>query len=245
MTFRFAVFDIQKRFKQTFDDKDIQLAQALYWVQVVTNRLNKLHFDKHDTGLHVTTFQNVAVQIDSTFASPRKFITLPAQIFDLDNEKAVHYITYNEESCSCCDGPAFAQTEFQPTIVTKAKNLYRNKYSEPTPKNPYFYRSKERLYLLGVECISLTDVEIALFVALDPLSTCDLDAELPLPDHLHQTMVAEVINLGRLAFLVPKERVNDGTDSISETVAETGRNIPTGASPAPAQQIEQQTQGGQ
>ena len=130
MTYRFFIDDILKSFKQVFDDKDLQPTQVLYLAAMVFNRLNKLSFDKIDTGLHVTQFFPIPVQIDANHKD-RRYIELPAEIFDLDNEKAVRYITYNEETCGCCDGPQFAQQEFEPTTITKAKGLYRSVYSKP------------------------------------------------------------------------------------------------------------------
>jgi len=237
MTFRFFINDILKAFKQVFDDKDLQSTQVMYISTIVFNRLNKLSHDKIRTGLHVTQFYPVPVQID-TALKDRRYIELPAKIFDLDNDKAVRYITYNQESCSCCDGPVWAQTEFEPTTVAKAKNLYRSDYSKPKPANPYFYRVGNRLYLLGIECISVKDVEIALFTALDPQNICSLDEEIPLPDHLFQTAKVEVMNMVSVMFGVPQERTNEGSD----TTTEQPQTPPQSAPPQSDQQIQSQTE---
>lgn len=211
MTFRFVIQDILSSLKQIGDDRDIQPSHVVYWVQVVANRLRKLHFNKHDTGAFVTSFSTVTIQTDTTLKD-RKFIDLPATIYDLDNEKAVKYITYNFKTGECCSGPNFSQVFFQPTTHAKSHILHKSKFSIPTPKRPYFYRSLERLYFLGLECVDVSDVEVGLFTSLDPTKVCDLDEEVQLPDDLVQVLTFEVLNLGNFMKLQPKERINEAAD---------------------------------
>ena len=220
MRYREVCYDILTSLKKTKDDSNIELYQVLYWVTVVANKLNRITFEtstsvsdirtQNDTGLFLTIFPSVDVQIDTTLHN-RKYIELPAQIFDLPNERAVRYITYNHDLCNCA-GANFGMVTFEPTTATKLHMMYRSEFTKPSPSSPYFYRSKSKLYLEGIEEVDVTDVEIGLFTALDPKDITDLDAEIPLPDELVHDLIKEVLNLGRFLSLVPEDRGNTGDE---------------------------------
>lgn len=224
MTYRFVSKDLLTTFKKTFDDKDISLMQVIYWIQIVANRLRRSHMERHDTGLFLSVFSPIKIQQDSKLKD-RKFIDIPKTIIDLDNEKGVSYITYNFETNCCCEGPAFSQVFFQPTTPQKSWILQLSPFTKAKPDRPYFYRIGDtvsdgvtdvkvnRIYFLGIECVDVKDVEIGLMIGLDPTDVCDLDEEVPVPDSLMQTLITEVLSLGRFAFLIPKERINDGSDN--------------------------------
>lgn len=203
--------DILETLKQTFDEKKIEMSHVVYWVQVTANALRVFHYKKHDTGMFISTFSSVTVQTDTSLKN-RKYIALPAVIYDLDDESAVNYITYNFETGCCCSGPSFAQTKFNRTTAQKAEALYYDDDSKPTPANPFFYRIGNRLYFLGLECVNVSDVEVALFTALDPSDFCDLDTEVPVPDDLLPHLKQEVLKMGGFVMMVPQERINDGAN---------------------------------
>jgi hypothetical protein len=216
MTYRYVVYDIEKSLKKTFDDADITFNQILYWVMVVANKLRVQQTTVTNTDLFTSTYCPIDVQEDN---KGRKYIDLPTQIMDLPNNAGVVYITYNVDTCSC-NGPAFAQAYFSPVNLGAVQHLYLDEYTTPNPQNPYFYRiggkvngeDVNRIYLLGVECIDLTDIEIAVKSSLDPKSICDLDENLPIPDELVQDLITEVLQLGRFVMMMPEERVNVGED---------------------------------
>lgn len=235
MTYRYFANDILETLKKNFDDADITMSHVIYWTLVGANRLNKLHAEKRDTGKFTTIFSSVSVKLD-TALKDRKFIDLPAKMLDINNDKGIEYITFNFESCSCCEGPNFAQVLMQPTTPAKSHRLYMSLYEKPDPSNTYFYRIGERVYFLGVECINLKDVEIGIKTALDPEKVCDLDTELEVPEHLIQTLRAEVLNMGRMVLLVPADRVNEGSDETEEAVKKRG-GVPSAR--VPAQETEQ------
>jgi len=167
-----------------------------------------------------------------------KYFDLPVQILDLSNEKGIHTLTYNEETC-CCEGPIFAQRFFQPTRMSEAHRLYGDPYEKPSPSNPYFYRvankvdtvSVNRVYLLGLECIVVTDIKIALLEALDPRQTCSLDDEIPLSPDLVIELQRQLLQIGRFVMLVPDERVNDGSATAKASTA----GVPEAVQAAPVQ----------
>lgn len=216
MTYRYVVYDIEKSLKKSFDDADITFNQILYWVMVVANKLRLQQTLSTNTDLFTSTYCPVDVLTDD---KGRKYIDLPAQIMDLPDNAGVVYISYNVDTCSC-KGPAFAQTFFEGVNLGEVQHLYLDKYTTPSAKTPYFYRIGDRvngvdvnrIYLLGLECVNVTDVEIAIKASLDPKLICDLDDDLPLPDELIQMLITEVLQLGRFVMMIPEERVNIGED---------------------------------
>jgi hypothetical protein len=239
MTYRFGVNDILTSLKKTGDDRVITIAHVVYYIQVVANRLNTLSARKKrgDQGKYKTVFAPVAVKLDSL--GERKYIDLPSGILGLDNEGGVDYLSYNQETC-CCAGPPFADKVFNRTTPGVVNILTRNPYTKPSPSNPYFYRIGEKIFLLGLECISVKDVEICVLTALDPTTTCDLDDEIEIAPHLIQTLRAEVTNMLRGPLVLPSDRVNDGNDSGAEIIRSSGTSLRTEQPVVSDQQIEQQ-----
>jgi len=216
-TYRYVAHDIQKSLKKAFDDADVRLAQVVYWIQVVANRIRVDQEQKTGSGLFVSTFSSVPVSVDE---KSRQYVDLPKSIMDLPNEGGVEFITYNYDTGCCCSGPNFAHTPFQPTTISKSHRLYMDKYEKPTPKNPYFYRvgdrvdnvNVDRLYFLGTECIILQDVELGLKTSLSPTDICSLDEQVPIPDERVEELMKTVLELGRWVTLMPEERINQGSD---------------------------------
>jgi hypothetical protein len=225
MTYRFVVYDIEKSLKQSFDDANITFTQILYWVQVVANNLRAENYLQKKEDAYISTFQPVPVLTDS---KGRKYIDLPTQILNLRYDAGIRYITYNFETC-CCGGDPLSQVVFDRTTPDALRNLYAEPYTTPNPKNPFFYRiadkvngvSVNRLYLLGIECVDVTDVEIGILSTMNPSDLCNLDDELPLSDELIYTLISEVLKLGRFVMMVPEERVNEGSDSGEGIVPKT------------------------
>jgi hypothetical protein len=216
MTYRYVIYDLDKSFNASFDDADFTLNQLMYWVMVVANRMRLQQTIATNSDLFTSTFNDVPVLTDS---KGRKYIDLPAYIMDLPNNSGVVYITYNEETCKC-EGPAFSQVWFQGINLGSVQHLYLDEYTKPSAHNPYFYRIGDRIdgvkvnriYLLGLECVPVTDVEIAIKATLDPRQICSLDDEIPLPDEMIQDLMMQVLQLGRFVMLMPKENINDGED---------------------------------
>jgi hypothetical protein len=216
MTYRYVIYDLDKSFNAAFDDADFTLNQIMYWVMVVANRMRLQQTIATNTDLFTSTFNNVTVLTDT---KGRKYIDLPSQIMDLPNNSGVIYITYNEETCHC-EGPSFAQVWFQGVNLGSVQHLYLDEYTKPSAKNPYFYRIGDhidgvkvnRIYLLGLECVDVIDLEIAIKATLDPKQVCSLDDEIPLPDEMIQDLMMQVLQLGRFVMLMPKEIINDGED---------------------------------
>lgn len=215
-TYRYVVYDLEKSLNSSFDDADFTFNQILYWVTVVANRLRVQQNDLTNSDLFTSTFTNIQVHTDEM---GRKYIDLPVQVMNLPNNAGIVYITFNYETCKC-EGPMFAQRFFQGVHLGEVQHLYLDDYTKPSIKNPYFYRvghkindvNVNRIYLLGVECIDLVDIEIAVKASIDPTNICSLDDDIPLPDERIQELINEVLKLGKYIMLMPTEIVNDGED---------------------------------
>ena len=234
MTYRYVVYDLQKNFNATFDDADFTFNQILYWTMVVANRLRIQQVLATSSDLFTSTFDYISVQTD---AKGRKYIDMPTQVMDLPNNGGVIYITYNEDTCKC-EGPTFAQVWFQPINIGSVQNLYLDEYTKPSSKNPYFYRighevngtGVNRLYLLGIECVPVETVEIAVRSSLDPKKLCNIDEEIPLPDEMIQELMMQVLQLGKFIMLMPKENANEGEDEAelnTQMYANRAVNLPS------------------
>tara|TARA_R100000808_G_C2154309_1_gene165207 strand:- start:28 stop:822 length:795 start_codon:yes stop_codon:yes gene_type:complete len=218
MTYRYLAYDILESFKQTFDDKEIGLNHVLFWIETIANRMASKTLIKTQgrwnvTGNYLNVFSAVAVNLDDT--TGRKFSTLPEFIFDLDNENAIQYITYEPPIQADCDKHNYTKVSFLPTTPAKSRRLYYNCYEKPSAKNPYFYRRGNRLYYLGIDNVDISTVEMGLYTALDPTNVTSLDADIPLPPEKIQILRYEVLNLGKLVLMVPQDRVNEGNDATS------------------------------
>lgn len=215
-TYRFVAYDIEKSLKKTFDDADITLPQIVYWIQVVANQMRRDIYSVDKTDMFVSTYKPVPVLTDQ---HGNKYVDLPVQILNLSNNGGIVYMSYNEKTC-CCEGPVWAQRPFQTTNLGSAQSLYGDPYTKPSPKNPYYYRVGDkvdgvkvnRLYLLGLECTDVADLQIALLGTLDPSKVCDLDEDLNLPEEYIHELIIQVLSLGRFISMVPSENVNQGSD---------------------------------
>ena len=214
-TYRILIADVKKTHGEAFTDSKITSTQVLWFTLVAANRLRKDSGIKSGTGMYLNTFSPVPVLLDIAMKN-RQYIELPASIFNIEHDRAVEVLTYNEDTC-CCSGPNFAQVFFQPTTKIKSWILYLLPYTKPTTKNPYFYREGNRLYFLGTECITIKDVEIQLFTSLDPLTEVNIDDTIGLADELILQLRATVIDMCKYAYLFPSERKNISFDETPKT----------------------------
>lgn len=215
MTYRYVGYDLLSSLNKMFDDADIRLSHVLYWISVVSNRINVDQFLKTNTGLYTSTFSNLPIMTDS---SGKKYIDLPADIMDLTNENGIEMLTYCADECNPYP---FTKVFFQPTRMSEAFMLYMDEYTTPAADNPYFYRVGDkvdsvkvnRLYLLGIECIEVRCLDIAIRGSINPATICDLDDEIPIPNERIEELMTAVLQLGRFVMMIPNENVNQGADS--------------------------------
>jgi len=219
---RFIADEIQLTIKQTFDDKTIPYAKVVYWIILVGNTLKGQHIAKRRSGMFLNIFDHLPVQmLTSAQASnpnaiaSRKFMYLPASIFDFDLDRGIHYIAYNYSEDPVCS-PDFTRQVFTRTDPASAANLYEDTYTVPSPKNPYFYRAGDYIYFLGIERVNIKEVEAGLYTTINPIDTIDIDKPFDFPDELLETLKTRVINMARYDYFFPS---NNGANlGIDETM---------------------------
>ena len=215
-TIRKITSDLHKSLRQTFDDADISFGQVAHWVQFFVNKFQSLKIQTFDSGLYLSIYTNIPILTATTSTNPnlingRKYISLPSATHDLDNDGGIKYISYTDFDDSC--HPSFAGVRFTRTSTTKAKRLYYNPYEKPSPSNPYYYRVRDYVYLLGIENISVRYLELGLYTIFDPFSETSLDVPLYLDEGLLADVYKNVFELGRFVMLIPSEVINEGADS--------------------------------
>lgn len=213
---RYVVDDIAKDLKQVSDDKKIEKSQVAYWIMMVANRLKSQHIAKRDSGQHLHTYVGIPVEKVASSANPntvqgRKRITLPTAIYDFNNDRGIDYISYwiEDEAENDCP-PEFSNFTFTRTSIKKSTRLYMDSYEKPAPDNPYFYRSGEFVYFLGIEKVNVLEVEIGIYSTFSALTDIDLDAPFDFPEELINVLKRQVLDLGRFVLQIPEERRNDG-----------------------------------
>jgi hypothetical protein len=224
--------------KQTFDDKSVSRAQVAYCYIVVANDLLSKHIVKRDSGAFLTIFDNVPLTVSSTSSSAdntvknRKFIELPGLIFDYDMDGAVEYLSYVSDGGEGCP-PRFTRTPFTRTSQSQSRWLYMHPSTEPSPKNPYFYRAGTKIYTLGLECVPVKYLEAGLYMTVDPLNKIDIDQPFNFPQELLKTLKMQVIDLIRYNWFFPKDSANTGEDET--TTAKVDNRKIVSVNPQPEQ----------
>jgi len=212
---RHVVDDLATDFKQIFDDKQIQKTQIAYWLLMVGDRIRSQHISKRDSGAFLSTFiipvQEFTINNNPSQVKGRKYFDLPKAIYDYNKDKGISFIAYYAEEIEAAGGrPSFTRQTFTRTTQKDSKRLYWNKFEKPGAKQPYFYRVGEHIYLLGLECTTVAEVEVGLFTAFDPVTEIDLDSTFDFPQETIVILKRQVLDMGRFVLLMPEEGRNDG-----------------------------------
>jgi hypothetical protein len=217
-TLRFLAGNIHSSLKQMSDDSDISFAHVVYWVSFFANKYRYQKIQTIDSGSYLSVYSDVPITTFATNTNPnevsnRKYFELPTQIFDMDKDKGIKYITYSPFDELCY--PNFTGVTFIRTTPQHSKRLFMNPYEVPSPDNPYWYRVSNFIYLLGVECIDIRSIEIGLVSPFNPLGDCDLDAEIPEVE-IFDYITKSVLDLGRFVLMIPNVTINDAVDTTSK-----------------------------
>lgn len=232
MTYRFAVYSIQEVLKKTFDDAEITIPHIVYWISIVANKYISRDIEKGKrSGAYLSIFKNVTVHKDNDLG--QHYIDMPKGMICVDHEGGVEFMSYNRDTC-CCEGPNWAQQNFSITTAGKLEVLYEDEWEKPNPSNPYLYLvggsidgvNVDRIYLAGTECIHLRDVMMGIYCGVNPTEVCDLDDNIPIKAKYEDTLIREVLSLGRFMLLVPEDRVNEGSDTSKAPIVQAPRSVP-------------------
>lgn len=227
--FRDIVSDIVEDLNQNFDDQKVTDVQVAYWAIILGNNFLAKHIKKRDSGAFLTTFAEVPVlkspDIGPNLVRNRYYFDLPRCIFDFNMDKGVNYISYSVDPELPNDPAPLTQVTFERTVPKELERLYKsdNPYLKPDEKKPYWYRSGEKIYLLGVECIEIDTVEVGLYLSIPPVEKIDLDAPFPFPEETLAPLKRQILDMGRFALLMPRERTNDGDDAVNPGAVPTNK----------------------
>lgn len=220
-TIREMAGSLQISLKKSFDDSDVPLAQIVFWINFYVNKYNSIKIASGvDNGLYLSIYTGVPVTVSSSSSNPnlvagRKYVILPTGILDLPGDKGINYISYMSMDGAC--GEPFRYVVFDRTIPIGSRVNEFSKYTQPSPATPYFYVVSNYVYLIGIECVSVSEVEMGLFSTFDPFSSCNIDENMPLDPALYADVYRNVLEMGRFVQLIPQHAVNDASDSTQGT----------------------------
>ena len=228
-TLRHLVDEIVTDLKQTIDDAEINPVAIGFWIITLSNQILGQHIQKRDSGAFMTTWTGVPV-VEPTATSQtgivayRKYIELPANIFDFDRDGGIDYIAYRSDGSPGCP-PEFEFQRFERTTPGEARLLTWSPYTKPSPLRPYYYRTKNYIPLLGIENINVTAVEVGIFSTIESITAIDIDAPFDFPEELMAVLRRQLLDLGRFILMVPSERQNVGDDPINDNSQIPGQKI--------------------
>ena len=226
---RHIVSDIVEELNQSIDDAKVTDVQVAYWTIILGNNLLGKHIKKRSSGAFMTTFPEIPVlEADvpgDNLPRYRKYFDLPACIFDFNDDKGIVYISYSVDEELPDDPAPITQVLFERTTPTQLRRLYNsdNPYLKPDEKSPRWYRSGEKIFLLGVDCIDIDNVEVGLHLTIPPVTEIDLDADFPFPEETIAPLKMQILSMGRFSLQIPKERTNDGDDAIEPGTVPTSK----------------------
>lgn len=204
-TYRLIEYDIKMICKQQFPDAEFTGNSILFWILTFENFVKYRHLQTTETGAYLYEFEDVPVVNDGE----RNYFTLPASIYDLNYEKGINYISYNESDVI---------VRFQQTEANRVHTLYWNPYTKPSSTNPYFYRVNTNVYLLGLP-LSAPTVQVGLYSAVETRPDyVNIDSVVTMNEEQITAVRQMVLELGRFALLTPKDRIESGTDDKQENL---------------------------
>lgn len=212
-TIREVVGSVRSMLSQTGDDAKISKVQLTLWATWFINKYIYLHQAKIDTGSYITILPELSVQSSSVTTSPnivkaRKYSVMPQQIFDLDKDMGIAYITYPYDFI--LDSHMHLQDiQFQRIAIGKIDQLKRNPYDTPGPDNPFFFVYGKQIGYLGIDDILVSKLEMAIRTPFDPFTEHSLDDEIPILVMFGADIAKNVYEMGRYELLMPKDRIND------------------------------------
>jgi hypothetical protein len=219
ITYRQALSDSVSMLKQVYGENAVQPSNVLYWITIVVNTLRAQFIEKRAvtggiSGENIKVFTDIPVLTLPVTAGDqikgRKHILLPINILNLERDDGINYVSYYHNEEAALGQASNTMTRFTRTTVGKLWRLYESNMEKPSPKNPYFYRIGDVVYLMGIEQILSPHIEIGLVFSVDFISINSLDDTINLPDHLLATLTFKVYEFGVFALKIPANDKNDG-----------------------------------
>lgn len=216
------VNDVSKILKQNYASAEINQNAILFWALTGASRLRKSRFTNNIKatgtieGDYLAIFDDIPVQTysagtDKSKIKNQKFIEFPRKIVDLDFDAGLHLLTYSTDTI--CDVPEYANVKFHRTTPAKVYNYYANPLEKPSTTNPYYFRDNMSLiWLLGLEEVSIKSLMAFVYLnpTIDEIDDTNIDTPMNLPEDLIAILRADIVNMGKFALMLPRDRMNDG-----------------------------------
>lgn len=222
VTYRFIVKSLSGTLKQVFANYEISDLQILWWVIAGVNSVKQTEAQAGKlTGSYLQSFTQVPVTINynegSNIFAKRKYIELPTNIMDLNNDRAIEWICYYKLIVKPLKTTKGTPIWFERDTLTHVIESYNLPFGKPTQESPKFVRVDGRLYLFGIEDATLSTVDMALYTSIKPsVLTVDWDDEILLDDEQIGKVLSYVTGIGRFMLSIPqpadRKMVADGTD---------------------------------
>lgn len=218
ISYRYLVFYCQSALKSVFSDTDISQESIIWAVKIIVNKVKKKSIEPTASGSYLATFTNLptSMQFDGANNTLRnkKYIELPANIFDLDRDGGVDWLAYDKTIKDENEKVIFCEPiYFQRSTLIQLREMGANGHERPSPDSPYFVRVNNLLYLAGIEVLPKVILNGAFFITENPyIGEMLLDDTILLNDEQIADVVAQVLALGKWALMQPKDSTEEGTD---------------------------------
>jgi hypothetical protein len=200
-TYRKMAFNVLESLKQVYDDPKITIPQVVHWILMAVNNINYQHIKKTRTGVYTNKYE-----VTSVLDNGGKYILLPEDVVDLDNDMGIVLLEYCNKTCD--DVYPFSRT----TAGSKW-SLNGNKHTKPSIESPFFYRVGDKLYLLGIDCVNIDCLWLYLNTPVSSMANCDFDSVIPVPAQYGEVLFYRVMNLAKFGMVSVSERNNDGSSA--------------------------------
>lgn len=204
-TYRELVYSILEQINKDTDDAKVNELHVLYWVRVAANAVL---YDSIKKGNVATDRFLVETTVDlvEKEGNGKKYFVLPYEIFNLFDNKGIHFVGYTEDSE--CD----VSIPFGRTTVSKSRTLYLDNYTAPSLDNPYFYLLGNKVFVLGLECSTVEQLYVVLMTTIDTSSVCSLDEKVNIPEEKIGLVYRYVLDLCKFKILTSSDLINNGSD---------------------------------
>lgn len=216
-TYRYLVNAVLESMKESRDDADLKRDVVIFWTQVEVNRLRGERFSKRlvQSGEYLSHFYGVQVKNDGV----RKYAEMPSGIIDVERDNGINLVTYHLADYDYCDYPY--DVPFENTSPAKLWALKAIPLRNFTPTRPFRAREGNKLFLYGIENISVESIDMWLYTTVSTTHKVDLDEQVELSGEQISVLIARIYNLARFAALMPNDKTNNGSDGNTQQVAKT------------------------
>lgn len=205
--------------KQVFSDYTISDLHLLFWVQSAVNTLKQRILEGGKiTGSYLQIFTQVPITLKNVegnnYLTKQKYLILPANIFDLTNDRAIDWMCYYPPQVKPLQSLKPKPIFFERSTFRYVNELRENStFGKPSASQPYFARKNELLYLYGIEEVAITTVDMGLYTSIkSSVLEVDLDDEVLLNDEEVAAVLRYVMQLGRFSLSIPQDRAQNAAD---------------------------------